>query len=333
MAVDGPVAWGFIGAGGVARRRMLPAVGGHPEVTVAAVMVRDQRRAECLAEEFGAGAAYDSTDSLLADPAVEAVYIATPPHVHGEQVEAAARAGKHILLEKPMALDVATCDRMLAAVAEAGVELAVCFPLRHTGALQLLRAWLVAGELGELVYLRAQLAKWYPLDAAAWRADPAQSGGGVIMDLGSHLLDLAAWLGGEVESVGAVASRMVWDVTVEDTALITVAFASGAQAVLEVSFAVHDSRNMIELYGTSGYALAPSPRERGTVCRRSVNGEEEAQPETVNVYQRELLDFGAALRGGGSPATSGADGRLNVACLAAAYRAAERGGRERVKGA
>ncbi|NUP99461.1 MAG: Gfo/Idh/MocA family oxidoreductase [Armatimonadetes bacterium] len=323
------VGWGFIGAGGVARRRMLPAARELPEVAISAVMVREQSRAEAIAAEFGARAAYQRVEDLLADAAVEAVYIATPPDVHGEQVVAAAEAGRHILLEKPMALDLPTCDRMLAAVASAGVRLAVCFPLRHAPAVRTLRDWLRAGEFGDLIYLRAQLAKWYPLEAGAWRSDPRQAGGGVVMDLGSHLLDLATWLGGPIRDLGAQIATRVWPVEVEDTAVLTLGFESGAQAILDVSFAVHDSANLIEVYGTEGYALAPSPREPTAIVRVTGEGREEVSVGRANVYAAELLDFTAAVRTGAAAQTSGDDGRQNVACLRAAYRAAARATRER----
>lgn len=325
-----PVAWGFIGAGGVARRRMLPAVAGLPEVRIAAVMVRERARAEAIAAEFGADAAYDQVDAVLADPGVEAVYIATPPDVHEQHVCAAAAAGKHVLLEKPMALDLAACDRMLAAVAAAGVRLAVCFPLRHTAAVGLLKQWLSDGALGPLTYLRAQLAKWYPLAPGDWRADPARAGGGVIMDLGSHLLDLAWYLGGPIESVAAVVANRAWDVSVEDTAILSVRFASGALASLELSFAAYDSDNAIEVYGTDGVAQVGAPRDDTVVRRRTAGGEEELPVGAVNVYKAELLDFSDAVRNGREALTTGEAGRRNVACLEASYRSVGTGRREAV---
>lgn len=322
MARTEPIGWGFIGAGGVAYRRMLPAVHQLDEVRVAAVMVRDQARADAIAAEFGAAAAYDSVERLLADDGVEAVYVATPPQVHEEQVIAAAEAGKHILLEKPMALDLAACDRMLAATAAAGVALAVCFPLRHTGVVREMKRRISAGELGTLTYLRLQLAKWYPLDEAAWRADPVQSGGGVLMDLGSHLFDLAAYLGGPPGEVTALTARRGFDLAVEDTAVALLRLASGAVAVIETSFAAADSPNAIEVYGTEGALLAGSPRNEPRIRWLRRDGEEEISVTSPNVYEAEVVDFGRALRADRPAATSGLDGRVNVGCLTAAYQAA-----------
>lgn len=326
MPSEQATGWGFLGAGGVARRCMLPAVCDRPETHLAAVMVRDQARAEAIANEFGAAAAYHRVDALLADPAVTAVYIATPLDTHRELVLAAAAAGKHILLEKPMALSVAEADEMLAAAADAGVRLAVCFPLRHTHAVRKLREWITAGELGELTYLRLQLAKWYPLEPDAWRADPARGGGGVLMDLGSHLLDLARWLAGPLTELRAVATQRAWATAVEDTSLVVGRHDSGAMSVLEVSFAVHGSDNACEVYGTRGWVRVTAAHGT-TVARRIVAGqEEEIELPPVNVYAAELLDFSRALRSGEPTATTGEDGRANVADLARAYRSLREGG-------
>ncbi len=319
-AADAPVTWGIIGAGGVARRRMLPAVADHPRVRIGAVMVRSAERAAMLAAEFGALASYHRAEDLLADQAVEAVYIATPPDTHRELVEAAAAAGKHILLEKPMALSVEDARAMESAAQRAGVLLSVCFPMRHTASLRQLKAWLDAGELGHCTYLRAQMAKWYPLDAALWRADPAQSGGGVIMDLGSHLLDLAAWLLGPIESVEARGASAAWPVAVEDSAVIVLRCESGALGVLELSFAVAGNHSAVELYGTRGTARQVD----SSLWRSTPTGVVQTTLAEDDVYRLELLDFQRALRGGPPPAVSAADGVINTHWLHQAYRSLAR---------
>jgi predicted dehydrogenase len=317
-----PVVWGFVGAGGVARRRMLPALRGCREVRLGAVMVRDQARAEALAAEFGVARAYDRVEALLADSELEAVYIATPPDQHAAQVIAAARAGKHVLVEKPMALSVADCDAMLAAAREHAVRLAVCFPLRHDWGVQQLRATLASGALGELTVLRAQMVKPYPLPPGSWRADPRQAGGGVLMDLGSHLLDLAVWLGGPLAALHAELATSNGR-AVEDTAAVLLRFAGGALGTLEMSWVVGAPAYAIELGATAGRAVLDGEELR----LLSPTGETRARVPGDDTYRRELLDFGAALRTGRPAATSGEDGRTNTAWLAAAYRGGRGAGR------
>ncbi len=323
-----PVGWGFVGAGGVARRQMLPAVAGEAGIRLAAVMVRDLARARRIGAEFGVAAAYDNVGALVNDPAVEAVYIATPPAGHEEQVVTACEHGKAVLLEKPMATDLAAARRMRAAAAAAGVLFAVCFPLRHNAAVRELRRRREAGWFGDLVLLRGQMAKWYPLDESVWRADPAQAGGGVLMDLGSHLLDWVYYLGGEAEALSAIIRRRVWDVAVEDTALVQVSLSNGALASLELGFSVCGSHQSLEVCGTRGTAVYRDGRLR---CE-SADGAEEPECPARNVYREELLDFSHALRTGREAATTGADGERNVAQLLAAYEAAAQGCRAVVSG-
>ena len=320
----GVVGWGFLGAGGVAKRQMLPAVVDHPEVRVAGVMVRDLGRAQELAATFGAAAAYDNYTELVNDPGVEAVYIATPPATHEVQVLTAIAAGKAVLLEKPMATTPDAARRMCDAAAKAGVLLAVCFPMRHTGANRALRQRIQDGALGQLVLLRAQMAKWYPLDESVWRADPEQAGGGVIMDLGSHLLDWVYYLSGEAVSISAMTAQRVWPVAVEDTAVLHLELTNGALASLELGFGVAGSHTALEVYGTHAVA-----RQQGGKLRlETPDGVEEPALAGTNVYREELLDFGRALKAGRSAVTCGEDGYRNVAQLTAAYRAAAQGSRE-----
>lgn len=316
-----PVGWGFLGAGGVARRQMLPAVAREPWVRVAAVMVREQSRAAAIGREFGAQAAYDSVPGLLNDPQVEAVYVATPPACHEAQVVAACESGKAVLLEKPMATDLPAARRMQDAAAAAGVLFAVCFPLRHTAAAREMKRLAEAGWFGDLVLLRGQMVKWYPLDESAWRADPAQAGGGVLSDLGSHLLDWVRWLAGEAESLTATVAKRVWPVAVEDTALVQVQLACGAMASLELGFSVGVAHQALEIYGTRGAAWWRG----GRLVLETAAGAEERELPARNVYREELLDFSAALRAGRPAATTGLDGERNVAQLRAAYRAASEG--------
>lgn len=307
--------WGFIGAGGVARRRMLPAVAGQAGVRVAAVQVRNQARAEAIAAEYGVPAAFDDPAALLADPAVEAVYIATPPATHPALVAAAAAAGRHVLVEKPAAASLAGARAMVAAAEAGGVRLAVCFPLRHDPRYQQLRAWLRAGRVGELAYLRAQLARGYDLDPAAWRADPRLAGGGIIWDLGSHLLDLAVWLGGPLARLTAQAHREPgW--AVERNALLAGQFVSGALASLELSWCSWGGHGACELYGSAGTAALTDDGAR----LETDDGVETVPCEGPDVYLAELLDFTEAVTAGRPAVTSGADGVVNTQWLEVASR-------------
>lgn len=172
------IRWGILGAGSVAQRRVMPAMKAQENCAIQALMVRDLKRAELLAAQFAVPRAYQSVEALINDPNVDAVYVSSPVHLHKDHVLAVARAGKHVLCEKPMALSAEECQLMIDACERAGVHLQVCFVLRGFPIYHQVKGILEAGTLGHVVELRAHLAKWTPFAHDAWRIDPAQSGGG-----------------------------------------------------------------------------------------------------------------------------------------------------------
>lgn len=317
------VRWGVIGAGGVADRQMLP---NTQDVSVArwvAVMRRTAEGARAIAEKYGIPRWYDTVEGLLEDEEVEAVYIATPVAYHCEQAVAAAEHGKHVLLEKPMARTPEEGRRILEACRSYGVRLMVCFPLRFSLTYQHLRALIQRGHLGRIVEMRAQLAKWYPLSPEAWRSRPELSGGGVLMDLGSHLLDLARWLVGEVREVAAFVGQLAFPLPVEDTAVALLRFANGAVGVVDVAFSVARSENLLEVYGTEGMAFIGPGEPRGRVMRQ---GQVEPLPESpLSPYRAELEHFSRAILEGIPLLSTGEDGLRNVELIEAAYRSAREG--------
>ena len=172
-----------IGSGGIARRRTIPeglakAAGGR---LVAVYDVDPQANRE-VAGQFGA-VACESEEELLARKDVDAVYIATPVHLHARQAAAAAQAGKHILCEKPLGLSVAEAEAAAAACRKAGVILAVDFMMRFHAFHREARRMIEQGALGRMVFVRAQLSCWYPPMPGAWRQDPATGGGGVRVNV------------------------------------------------------------------------------------------------------------------------------------------------------
>ena len=184
------VQWGVIGSGGIARRRTIPeglakAAGGK---LVAVYDVSGQANRE-VAAQFGA-AECATEEELLARKDVDAVYIATPAHLHARQATAAARAGKHVLCEKPLGLTVAEAEAVVAACRKAGVTLAVDFMMRFHAYHRAAKRMIDEGTLGRMVLGRAQLSCWYPPIPGAWRQDPATGGGGSLIDMGGHCIDL-----------------------------------------------------------------------------------------------------------------------------------------------
>jgi 1,5-anhydro-D-fructose reductase (1,5-anhydro-D-mannitol-forming) len=194
------VRWGFVGAGRHPRLWIAPAVSRAEHAEPAAVWSRQRASGEAFAAEQGVPRVHDTLAALLADPAVDAVVIATPNSLHAAQAIAALRAGKHVLVEKPMATDVGEARAMVAAARTAGRRLGIGFHFRHHGLLAEARRQIAAGAIGTVMQVTAQfnLTSSPPprltIAHSPWKRDPAQMGGaGALMGMGVHLIDLVRW--------------------------------------------------------------------------------------------------------------------------------------------
>jgi predicted dehydrogenase len=339
------IKWGVIGSGGIARRRTIPegiAAADNAELVV--VYNRTPAANVEVARAFGAHAASTIEELLNCD--INAVYIATPAHVHLEQAVACARAGKHVLCEKPLGLTLDDAQSMVAACESAGVRLGTALMMRfhaqHRAALELIQQ----GRLGRTVFARAQLSCWYPPIDGAWRQDPASGGGGALMDLGGHCIDLLEMLFGPAKAVSCTINRIVHGYPIEDGAVATLQFENGALGVVDTFFCIPDesSRNVLELYGSRGSILA-----RGTIGQ-SARGEMMAylekgasdydaqqaraaaaavpiDPAPVNMYRAEIEEFSQAVLDGREPANNAHIGLQSQRVLAACYESARTGRR------
>jgi predicted dehydrogenase len=246
------VRFGVIGAGGIARRKTIPGMLEADNIELAAVM--DVAGVEEIAAEFGVAKAYRSVDELVRDPAVDAVYIASPVFLHAEQIAAAARHGKHVLCEKPLTLTIEEAEKAIAVCRENNVLLQEGYMMTFHGAHQAIRSIIAAGKLGKIVYMRAQLSCWYPPIEGAWRQDPAKGGGGALIDMATHLYDLLEFFAGPVARLVAFTGNQVQDYESEDSATTLLEFRDGAHATVDTFFCVPDeaARTRLEIYGSRG---------------------------------------------------------------------------------
>jgi predicted dehydrogenase len=310
-----PLGIGVIGAGGIARRRTIPAMAEAPSCRLAAVM--DVAGIETIASECGAPAAYTSVDELLADPGVEAVYVATPVYLHRAQVEACAAARKPVLCEKPMALTLADAEAMATACREAGVLLQEAYMMPFHGAHQAMKRIIDAGRIGKVVSARAQLSCWYPPIQGAWRQQQALGGGGVLMDLATHLYHLIEFLIAPIAQLTAMTGHLVHNYETEDASATLLRLENGALVTVDCCFCIPDaaSRNRLEIYGSQGTLVS-----EGTIGQDSGgslwgyfeeqnSGYDAAQTErrdtyaplafeAMNPYAAELETFASAVRSG-----------------------------------
>jgi predicted dehydrogenase len=260
------VRWGILGCGDVAEKKSGPALYQAGGSELVAVMRRDHAKAEDFARRHGAKRAYDSVEALLADAEVDAVYIATPPYLHCEQTLAAARAGKHVLVEKPMALNAAECDRMIAACRSAGVHLHVAYYRRFYPKFVRAKQRIDEGVIGRI--LGGRLLMCSRSGTGGWRTDPGISGGGHFFDVGSHRLDMLIHLLGDVAEVSGYAENLLGHHEAENDVVLALRMASGALVSAGFHYQASPSRDTLEVYGTEGtLTFAPFDGESFSVCR------------------------------------------------------------------
>lgn len=223
--------------------------------SLAAVCSRSMQRATALARQFGATGAFDDLETMLAH--VDAVYVATPVHCHLDDARKVLAAGKHLLLEKPLARTVAEARKILALVPR-GTFAMEGYMMKFHAAHADIRKAVQAGEIGTVVQARARLGCWYPDIPGAWRQYPERAGGGALLDLGSHLIDLLRWILGPIRSIRALCNTQVFSYAVEDSATAILEFETGAHGIVEAYFAMPDrvGTGVLELTGTQGKIVA-----------------------------------------------------------------------------
>ncbi len=251
--------FGIIGAGGIADRRTLPAMMEADNVTVVAVMEINADNAERLRAKYNAKFAYTTAEELVKNPEVDAVYIASPVVCHAAQAKLAADHGKHILLEKPIAMNSQEGEEVLAYCAARGVQVAAGFMMRFGAHVMAMREAVAAGKIGKVVNGYAQFTCWLP--DGNWRLDKKKSGGGALMDMGVHCIDLMEYvLGSRVTHVGAFNETLAFTYNVEDTSTVLMRMENGAQCVVQSNFNVPDAaaKWRLEFFGTKGRLMGDS---------------------------------------------------------------------------
>lgn len=274
--------WGILGCGNVAENKGGPPLYSVNDSELIAVMRRDQAKAEDFAMRHGAKRAYSDIDSLISDDEINAIYIATPPHLHCEQTILAASASKHILCEKPMAMSVSECQQMVEACSEAGVTLMLAYYRNHYPHIEKMKALMNQGAIGDIVLARINCTGYYNptrADMKNWRIDPKISGGGVLMDIGSHRISLLQYLLGNISDVKGFAETLHLDAAVDDSTVFTLRFESGAHAVANINWNVGVGIDDIEVYGTTGY-LKCSPLNSGNLTIETKSDGVKELPET-----------------------------------------------------
>jgi 1,5-anhydro-D-fructose reductase (1,5-anhydro-D-mannitol-forming) len=322
--------WGLIGTGRIAEDRVLPAIKEHAGNRLVGVVSRDPERARRFAEKFGAEHAYTNYEDMLRNPDVTVVAIHTPNAQHAEQAIAAARAGKHVFCDKPMATSVADAERMVRECEKAGVKLGINFHNRFMPPFIEIRRIIASGEIGEVHLVQAEVSPGARSGGrlATWRVDPALAGLGTTYSIGVHLYDILRYLvASEVEMVSAFFDKPRG--VMEEMNLSLFRFSSGALAQLSVHENSPLPHNDIVVYGAKGRITGRGitrSRDGGVLTVTTEDGHTRSTEfPAINAHGACVMAFSDALLEGRDFIPSGIDGLRSVQVTDAMARSAHDG--------
>jgi predicted dehydrogenase len=322
-----PVRWGILGFGDVVERKSGKAFSQAPGSRLVAVMARNPEKAAAYAARHGVVKWFSKAEDLIADDEVDAVYIATPPYLHAPQTIAIAERGKHILCEKPMAMNLSECDDMIRAAEENGVQLMIAYYRRRFPSVVKIKELLDSGAIGRPLKIRAEFAMFVPSLAngeSIWRFDPEVSGGGALWDVGSHRIDLMIHLFGDVAEVCAFVENIEYDAPVDESSVLLLKFDNGAQGVVLIHWNMPIGCDEIAIGGTKGRILCDLSTGRVELVTES-GSEEWLLPAPGVTHAGIVEDFVRAVHSGRENCLPGREGRKTNAVI----EAADRSSRER----
>lgn len=336
---------GIVGCGMIANFHC-QAIAEIPDAQFVGCVSQRMESARSLAEKFG-GRAFENLDQMLSDRRIDMISICTPSGAHREPAVAAARAGKHVLVEKPLEITLPRCAEIIRVCEENKVLLATLFPSRFHAASQILKRAVDAGKFGRLV-LGDAYVKWYRsqeyYDSGNWRGTWDLDGGGALMNQAIHSVDLLNWLMGPVVEVRAHVATLAHErIQVEDAATVSLKFANGALGVIVATTAAFPGAlKRIEINGDRGTAVLEEENLKvwsflemtsedksiaADFADRTKTGGGASDPKAIGhtAHAMQIQDFVSAVRCGREPMVSGPEGQLSVEIILAIYESAKTG--------
>jgi predicted dehydrogenase len=327
-----PVGFAVVGLGNLAQSAILPAFRGMQRSRLVALVSRDGEKARRLASQHDVARAYDNLEECLANPQVEAVYIATPPANHLREVETVALAKRHVLCEKPLAMTAPEAAEMVAICARQSVLLMTAYRKCFEPSTVFVRNLILSGRMGALKLLHASFSERHanPQTNPPWILDRRLAGGGPLMDLGIYCVQAARWLAGEapfrVSAFQWTHDRSLFR-DIEEGIAFTMCFPSGLVAQASTCYSAALS-SMLYLEGTLGsVSLTPAfPFEHERVLNARFGNEQLHKIfPVIDEFRPQIDAFSQAIRGGPLPPSCGADGYVDMAIIDALYRSARTG--------
>lgn len=338
MSEKSQFGFGLIGAGNIGKLHA-QVIGELENAQLAAVCALPFEAAEAFAKEHG-GCACRSVEELVSRPDVDVVTIGTPSGLHPAQAIAAARAGKHVLVEKPLAISLEGADAAISAAEEAGVKLGVISQRRFDHVCQAMKQAALAGEFGKLVFVNGSVLYYREpayYSASDWRGTWKMDGGGALMNQGIHTVDLVRWLGGPVRSVAGFSRTISHSIEVEDAAAAVVEFENGALGSIKATTSAYPGLHIrVEIMGDRGAAIlqdsdfvlwktADSDGPPDLSGPKTGSGSSDPMAFSAAGHLAQFRDFLDAIAENRPPLVDGAEGRSTLELVLAIYESSRRG--------
>ncbi|HSK98012.1 MAG TPA: Gfo/Idh/MocA family oxidoreductase [Euzebyales bacterium] len=316
LAVIGLGWWGGV---------LATAIGANEDTELVSCFARNPDARQAFADKHG-GRPADSFEAILSDPAVDGVVLATPHSTHAQQIAAAAAAGRHVFVEKPMTLSVAEARDSVAAARSAGVILQVGHNKRRQAGNRWLHTELAAGTLGQLQSIEANVSApmAFKPGLPAWRQDASELPAGGMTPLGVHMIDTILHLGGPVREVFCWSRRVAGRIAVDDVTMVLLQLDGGGLAYLSTQIATPQVTT-VNVYGTEAAAYSEADGTRLFVQRRGAPYRDEVPVERIDTVRDEIAEFARCIRSGDEPETGGAQGLAVVEVFEAVVRSAASG--------
>ena len=342
-----PLGFGIVGCGMIARFHA-QAIAELPGTRLVALQSRHADNAAKVMAAAGTRCEVCSTvEEMLRRPDLDIVTVCTPSGAHLEPAVAAANAGKHVVVEKPLEITLERCDRIIEACARNRVQLCTIFPSRFADANQALKRAVDAGRFGRLTLGETTCKWWRPqsyYDEGGWKGTKALDGGGALMNQAIHNVDLLLWMMGPAVQVAAFTATLAHErIEVEDTAVACLRFRNGALGVIQATtsvwpglpktIAVHGDRGtvVVEQEDVLRWEFDPETDEDKAIRQRfaqkvgASGGSSNPAAISHEYHRRQLADFVAAIEANRPPLVDGREGRRAVELILAIYRSAETG--------
>ncbi|PBB52933.1 MULTISPECIES: Gfo/Idh/MocA family oxidoreductase [Mesorhizobium] len=330
MTKPGKLRWGLLGASNIAKEWLHTSISKHPDCEVVSVYSRDQQRAAAYAQDLGLQRYFTQISAFLADPELDAVYISTTNEKHRDEAIAAANAGKHILCEKPLALNVEDAQAMIDAAQAAGVVLATNHHLRNMETHRAIKDVIKSGQLGHITSARISFTVDLPDNLARWRLNDPKTGAGVVLDLTVHDMDLLRFYF-DADPVSVTAMGLTSGSAphgIKDNVMTIWEFPGRLLVSCHDTFLVPFGGTAIDVHGVSASVHGADvlwQKPQGRITVRDTEGTHEIRVEHLVPYDRTVADFVKAVRGTGEPSVTGEDGKKALRLALAAVQAMETG--------